>query len=35
MIGREYESQCRQLCLGPYPSREEVQSRFEELREVL
>ncbi len=35
MIGREYESQCRQLCLGPYPSWEEVQSRFEEFREVL
>lgn len=35
VLGAEYEGQCRQLCLGPYPSWDEVQSRFRELRELL
>ncbi|MBI3210827.1 MAG: nucleotidyl transferase AbiEii/AbiGii toxin family protein [Candidatus Solibacter usitatus] len=34
-IGRGYESQCRVLCYGPYPSWAEVQSRFLELRGLL
>ena len=34
-LAREYEVQCRLLCLGPYPSWEQVQARFEELRELL
>jgi hypothetical protein len=31
----EYEAQCRQLCLGPYPSWEELQARFETLKDRL
>jgi hypothetical protein len=31
----EYEAQCRQLCLGPYPAWTDVQTRFQELRELL
>ena len=34
-IAAEYEAQCRQLCLGPYPSWTEVQTRFLELKIVL
>lgn len=34
-IGTEYEAQCRQLCLGPYPSWTEVQARFQELKRLL
>jgi hypothetical protein len=34
-LGAEYEAQCRQLCLGPYPPWPEVQTRFEELRHLL
>ena len=34
-IGHEYEAQCRQLCFGAYPSWEEVQDRFSDLREFL
>lgn len=35
VLSAEYEVQCRQLCLGPYPSWDEVRARFEELRELL
>jgi hypothetical protein len=31
----EYEAQCRQLCYGPYPSWNMVQSTFENLRDIL
>jgi hypothetical protein len=31
VIAREYETQCRQLCFGPYPPWPEVQARFEEM----
>ncbi len=31
----EYDVQCRQLCLGPYPSWEDLQSRFDSLKEIL
>ena len=34
-LGAEYEAQCAQLCLGPYPSWQEVQSRFQALRALL
>ncbi len=34
-IAAEYESQCRVLCYGPYPSWQEAASRFLELRELL
>lgn len=34
-LGREYETQCRQLCLGPYPAWTDVQARFLELKELL
>ena len=34
-IGREYEAQCKMLCYGPYPSWDEVQARFVELRDLL
>jgi hypothetical protein len=34
-IGTEYETQCRQLCYGPYPSWTQVQERLAELRPVL
>jgi hypothetical protein len=35
VLGPEYEMQCRQLCFGPYPSWNEVQVQFEELRALL
>jgi hypothetical protein len=34
-ISAEYEKQCKMLCYGPHPSWTEVQSRFEEIRELL
>lgn len=34
-IADEYESQCRVLCFGRFPSWTEVQARFEELRQLL
>jgi len=34
-LGAEYEAQCRQLCLGPYASWEDVRARFEDLRALL
>jgi len=34
-LGREFESQCRLLCFGPFPKWEEVQTRFETLRSLL
>jgi hypothetical protein len=34
-IAAEYESQCRVLCYGPYPSWLEVETRFLELRDLL
>jgi predicted nucleotidyltransferase component of viral defense system len=34
-ISTEYESQCKMLCYGPYPSWLEVQARFLELRDLL
>ena len=34
-ISTEYEEQCRQLCLGPYPSWDEVRERFDTLRSLL
>jgi hypothetical protein len=34
-IAAEYESQCRLLCYGPYPSWVDVQTRMRELRELL
>lgn len=34
-LGHEYEAQCRQLCLGPYASWDEVRARFEDLRALL
>ena len=35
VIGAEYETQCRMLCYGPYPSWIEVQARLLELRDLL
>lgn len=34
-IRQEYESQCQQLCYGDYPSWDDVQARFIELRSFL
>lgn len=34
-IGAEYESQCRMLCYGRFPSWADIQARFLELRELL
>ena len=34
-LGAQYEVQCRQLCLGPYPPWAEVQARFLELTTLL
>lgn len=34
-IGTEYESQCRMLCYGPFPTWSEVLARFGELRPLL
>jgi hypothetical protein len=35
VIRVEYENQCRQLCLGPYPAWADVQGRFNGLRDLL
>jgi len=35
IINAEYETQCRVLCYGTYPSWAEIQARFLELRELL
>lgn len=35
IIGTEYESQCRMLCYGPYPTWDKVQARFMELKKLL
>ena len=35
LIGPEYETQCRVLCFGAYPTWAEVQGRFLELRNLL
>ncbi|MEK7269950.1 MAG: nucleotidyl transferase AbiEii/AbiGii toxin family protein, partial [Planctomycetota bacterium] len=34
-IADEYEQQCRALCYGPFPTWEQVQSRFNEIRGLL
>lgn len=34
-ISVEYEVQCKMLCYGPYPSWEEIQKRFKEIRDLL
>lgn len=34
-IRDEYETQCQQLCYGPYPTWTEVQGQFERLRQLL
>jgi hypothetical protein len=34
-IGTGYETECRMLCYGPYPTTTEVQTRFLEFRELL
>jgi predicted nucleotidyltransferase component of viral defense system len=34
-IGAEYESQCKILCYGPYPTWAEIQARFRELQNLL
>ena len=34
-LSTEYELQCRQLCLGPYPSWADLQARFQELKRIL
>jgi len=35
IIGAEYETQCKMLCYGPYPSWAEVQARFLDIRKLL
>jgi hypothetical protein len=35
VIGTEYETQCRMLCYGPYPSWVDIQARLLELRDLL
>jgi hypothetical protein len=35
IIGAEYETQCRMLCYSPHPGWDQVQARFEQLRELL
>ena len=35
VIGAEYETQCRMLCYGPYPSWVGIQAKLLELRELL
>jgi hypothetical protein len=35
VIATEYERQCRALCCGPFPSSDEVQARFNQLRPLL
>lgn len=34
-LSAECELQCRQLCLGPYPSWADFQARFQELKRIL
>ena len=34
-LGRNYETQCRALCIGPYPPWREVLTRFERVRDRL
>ena len=34
-LAAEFERQCRLLCFGPFPKWDQVQNRFEELRELL
>ena len=34
-ISDEYEEQCKLLCYGPYPSWEEIQAKFNEIRDLL
>jgi hypothetical protein len=35
VVGPEYEAQCRMLCYGSYPSWDNVQNRFLEMRNIL
>lgn len=35
VVGPEYEAQCRVLCYGSYPSWDNVQNRFLEMRDIL
>ena len=35
ILGRDYETQCAALCIGPYPTWREVLARFEQVRERL
>lgn len=35
IIGAEYDTQCRMLCYGPYPTWDEVQNRFMALKKLL
>ena len=35
IISLEYEAQCELLCYGPYPSWEEIQTKFKEIRDLL
>lgn len=35
IISPQYQAQCQMLCFGPYPSWEEFQARFQELRNLL
>ena len=34
-LGAESETQCRQLCFGPYPAWDVVLARFAELKSIL
>lgn len=35
MLAVEFEKQCRVLCFGPFPPWDDVQARFEALRQML
>lgn len=35
LIRSEFEAQCRLLCYGPPPTWDQVQGRFEQLRDLL
>ena len=35
VIAAEFETQCRVLCFGPFPTWDEVQARLEDIRELL
>jgi len=35
IIGAEYETQCRMLCYSPHPGWDQVQARFEQLRDLV